>query len=122
MSARASERAPVRNPRLVSAATVVLALLAPVSGFLAIRLLIGVVPIFNFLGLPWPPVVRWGIWALSAAIVTAAWVMAVRSTTRPETRKAGVFGLVWISLGIVLGFFLFFLSIYGDPAGPRQTF
>jgi hypothetical protein len=108
---------PPRSRRYVVQAAVlgVLAGLAPISAVIFLRLSWKVCIVLNPLGLPWAEpwreIAHWG----AGAIWAASTVMLVIALIRPSLRRAGIAMLVWSAAIAIPTFFLYFLTVYGDP-------
>jgi hypothetical protein len=109
---------PPRSRRDVVRASLlgVLAGLAPISAVIFLRLSTRACVVLNILGLPWAEpwreIAHWG----AGAIWIASTIFLVVALITPSLRRAGVAMLVWSAVIAVPTFFLYFLTIYGDPA------
>jgi hypothetical protein len=99
-----------------SLAIVVTGLVAPVAGFLLIRVPAGC-SVMNMFGLPWPNDVTTVVLVSCGSVALAASVLALGGLAVNTVRSASVAILwYWVAM-LVPGSFLLFLSLWGDP-GP----
>ncbi len=104
---------------MLAAIIVALAVLTPVAGFFYFRASINICgpwPILNF-GMPWPQPIPGIVQLVSLAIVLGFLVAAIAGIwLGGEARIAGIVALaISIVADPIVVFFVFFLSVWGDP-------
>jgi hypothetical protein len=108
-----------RRSQNLAAAIISLAALTPVAGFFYFRASINVCGpwlIFNF-GMPWPDLLPGAVQFLCFAIVLGFLVASIAGIRYGgQARTAGIIVLpISIVADPVLVFFVFFVSVFGDP-------
>lgn len=106
----------VRAPRGTTSALIALGFITPVATFLTLRIPMGGCVVLNIFGLPWPPSIQIPVQivSLAIAVVGTAAIYVGMNVPRFRSVSLAVFW-AWLILGAV-GFFVYFLSVYGDPA------
>ena len=102
--------------RLWMIAIVIAGLVAPVAAFLLIRVPMGC-SVLNLFGLPWPNDVTATVLASCAIVALVSSALTFGGMAFRSVRSASVAILWYWAAALVPGFFVLFLSLYGDP-GP----
>ena len=110
-----------RRPRsrryvVVAAVMGVLAGLAPISLVIYLRLSVHACVVLNTFGLPWPEPWREIAHVLGGLIWLASLVCLIVGVIRPAFRRAGVALWIWSGAIAIPTIWLFFFTVYGDPA------
>jgi hypothetical protein len=115
VAVRAGKPPRSRSYVVQAAALGVLAGLAPISVVIFLRLSWRVCIVLNLLGLPWAEPWREIAHWTAGAIWAGSTIMLVIALARPSLRRAGIAMLMWSAIIAMPTFFLYFLTVYGDP-------